>query len=100
MRDVRITSLTAGAPSWRRAAWIALIVLLIAAGVWWLYHRASDQPRAGRAGVNTPFPVVAAPVTTGDIDITYNALGTVTPMATVTVRSQISGQITQIAFQE
>ena len=100
MRDVRITSLTAGAPSWRRAAWIALILLLIAAGVWWLYHRATGQTGAGRAGFNVPFPVVAAPVTTGNIDITYAALGTVTPLATVTVRSQISGQITQIAFQE
>jgi len=100
MRDVRITSLTAGAPSWRRAAWIALILLLAAAGVWWLYHRATSQTTSGRAGFNVPFPVVAAPVTTGNIDITYAALGTVTPLATVTVRSQISGQITQIAFQE
>jgi multidrug efflux system membrane fusion protein len=100
MRDVRITSLPTGAPPWRRAAWIALAVLLVLAGVWWLYHRAGSSTGAGRAGLNTPFPVVAAPVTTGDIDITDNALGTVTPLATVTVRSQISGQITQIAFKE
>ena len=64
MRDVRITSLTAGAPPWRRAAWIALILLLAAAGVWWLYHRATSQTTSGRAGFNVPFPVVAAPVTT------------------------------------
>ena len=100
MRDVRITALPAGAPSWRRAAWIALIILLIAAGVWWLYHRATGQSTGGRAGLNVPFPVVAAPVTTGNIDITYGALGTVTPLATVTVRSQISGQITEIDFKE
>jgi multidrug efflux system membrane fusion protein len=100
MRDVRITSLTAGAPSWRRAVWIALILLLIAAGIWWLYHRATGQTGGGRAGFNVPFPVVAASVSTGNIDITYAALGTVTPLATVTVRSQISGQITQIAYQE
>ncbi|HEX3973217.1 MAG TPA: efflux RND transporter periplasmic adaptor subunit [Stellaceae bacterium] len=100
MRDVRITSLPTGAPPWRRAAWIALAVLLVLAGVWWLYHRAGSSAGGGRAGFNTPFPVVEAPVTTGDIDITDNALGTVTPLATVTVRSQISGQITQIAFKE
>ncbi|HWE74070.1 MAG TPA: efflux RND transporter periplasmic adaptor subunit [Stellaceae bacterium] len=100
MRDVRITSLPTGAPSWRRAAWIALAVLLALAGVWWLYHRTGSGTGGGRAGLNTPFPVVASPVTTGNIDITYNALGTVTPLATVTVRSQISGQITQIAFKE
>jgi multidrug efflux system membrane fusion protein len=102
MRDVRITSLPTGAPPWwRRAAWILLVVLLAAGGIWWLTHRSGERAGGGgRAGANTPFPVVAAPVTTGDINITYNALGTVTPLATVTVRSQVSGQITQIAFQE
>jgi multidrug efflux system membrane fusion protein len=101
MRDVRITSLTAGVPPWRRAAWIALAVLLALAAVWWLYHRASSRATpGGRAGFNTPFPVVAAPITTGNIAITYNALGTVTPLATVTVVSQISGQIVQLPFAE
>jgi membrane fusion protein, multidrug efflux system len=100
MRDVRITSLPAGAPSWRRAAWILLAILLAAAAAWWLYHRATGQTTAGRGAFNAPLPVVAAPVATGDIDIVYNALGTVTPTATVTVRSQISGQITQIVFTE
>ena len=50
MRDVRITSLPTGAPPWRRAAWIALAILLAAAAVWWLYHRATGEcrRRAGR----------------------------------------------------
>jgi multidrug efflux system membrane fusion protein len=77
-----------------------LAVLLAVGAVWWLYHRATGQSASNRAGFNVPFPVVAAPVTTGDINITYNALGTVTPLATVTVHGQISGQITQIAFKE
>jgi membrane fusion protein, multidrug efflux system len=100
MRDVRITSWPASAPSWRRAAWITLAVLLALAAVWWLYHRATGQSASNRGALNAPLPVVVAPVTTGNIDIVYNALGTVTPLATVTVRSQISGQIVQIAYQE
>ena len=100
MRDVRITSLPAGAPPWRRAAWIALAVLLAVAGIWWLYHRATSQAPAGRGAFNAPLPVVAAPVTTGNINIVYNALGTVTPLATVTVLSQISGQIVQLPLVE
>jgi multidrug efflux system membrane fusion protein len=39
-------------------------------------------------------------VQSGDINVTVNALGTVTSLATVTVRSQISGQILRVAYTE
>lgn len=100
MRDVRITSLPAGMPPWRRVAWITLAILLALGAVWWLYHRATGQTSTGRGAFNAPLPVVAGPVTTGNIGIIDNALGTVTPLATVTVLSQISGQIIQLPFQE
>jgi membrane fusion protein, multidrug efflux system len=54
----------------------------------------------GRFTANGPQPVGVATVTTGDIDITLNALGTVTPLATVTVQTQINGQLTEIGFTE
>src|SRR4029077_8344692 len=38
--------------------------------------------------------------TTGDMPITLIGLGAVTPLATVTVQSQISGQIMHISFKE
>jgi multidrug efflux system membrane fusion protein len=44
--------------------------------------------------------VVTAQARTGDMPITLIGLGTVTPLATVTVQSQISGQIMKIAFKE
>jgi len=44
--------------------------------------------------------VAVASVTRGDMPITIPALGTVTPLATVTVKSQIAGQLTRVAFQE
>ncbi len=100
MRDARVTSLPAGTPSWRRAAWILLAVLLAIAAAWWLYQRAQTRTGAGRPGAGVPMPVATAPVTKGDIDIDFNALGTVTPLATVTVQSQISGQLMQVLFTE
>jgi multidrug efflux system membrane fusion protein len=39
-------------------------------------------------------------VGTGDIQIRIPALGTITPLATVTVRTQISGQLQKVAFKE
>jgi len=43
---------------------------------------------------------VSATVGKGDIAITLNALGTVTSLATVTVRSQISGYLDKVEFKE
>jgi multidrug efflux system membrane fusion protein len=77
-----------------------LLVVAVAALGWWIHTRPSEQPRAGRSPTGGPVPVVAATAQTGDVAITLNGLGTVTPLATVTIKTQISGQLTQIAFQE
>jgi multidrug efflux system membrane fusion protein len=45
-------------------------------------------------------PVGVAPVLKGDLAVTLKALGTVTPLATVTVRTQVAGQLTDVAFRE
>ena len=88
-------------PAWRRIAWIALVVLLVVVAGWWLYQRAGTKAApGGRPGAGVPLPVAVAPVAPGDINIVYNALGTVTPLATVTVKTQINGQLIQIAFTE
>ena len=87
---------------------LGLLVLLagVAAAGWWLYGRQpqqgpAPQQRAGRSNPNAAaMPVVVAPAVTGDIDITLNALGTVTSLATVTIKSQISGYLVNVAYQE
>jgi multidrug efflux system membrane fusion protein len=45
-------------------------------------------------------PIAVAPVLKGDMLVTLKALGTVTPIAMVTVRTQIAGQLRKVAFQE
>jgi multidrug efflux system membrane fusion protein len=47
-----------------------------------------------------PQTVRAAPAVLGDMPITIDALGTVTPLATVTVKTQISGKLMQVGFTE
>jgi multidrug efflux system membrane fusion protein len=45
-------------------------------------------------------PVTLAPVTVGNLDVYLDALGTVTPVYTVTVVSRVAGEITEIRFKE
>ncbi len=79
-------------------------LLLVVAGAamlgWWFYNR-QPAPTTGRVNpYANAMPVVVAPAVTGDIDITLNALGTVTSLATVTIKSQISGYLMNVAYQE
>jgi multidrug efflux system membrane fusion protein len=88
-------------PRRRKMIWwiiggIALLVLIVIGA----RHRAATSTAPGRPGLNGPLTVGAASVTTGDIPITINALGTVTPLATVTIHPQINGPLVKIAFTE
>jgi len=84
----------------RIAALIILIGLGLGIGYWLGTHRAPTQAGSGEAAQSTAQPVGAATIGTGDIRIIVNALGTVTPLATVTVQTQISGRIMEVGFIE
>jgi membrane fusion protein, multidrug efflux system len=56
-------------------------------------------PKGGRAG-GTPQTIRDAEAAKGDIPLYINALGTVTSLATVTVRTQIAGNLQQVGFEE
>ena len=94
-------------PAWRkllgtrrRAVAVVAILLAFLLLAWLLTPHGSSQPGGGRFAAGGPMPVVTARATTGDMPMTLIGLGTVTPLATVTVQSQISGQIMHIAFRE
>src|SRR5207302_3036252 len=55
---------------------------------------------AARGQAGAPVPVGVSPVEKGDMPVTLSQLGTVTPLATVTVKTQISGYLVQVAFKE
>jgi len=78
-----------------------LILLVVGGIVWWSKRESTPQP-GGSGGGRTAAPMSIVPETVGqgDIGININALGTVTSLATVTIRSQISGYMMKIDFKE
>ncbi|MSO76577.1 MAG: MdtA/MuxA family multidrug efflux RND transporter periplasmic adaptor subunit [Alphaproteobacteria bacterium] len=89
----------------RRRAWIQLLVLAVILGtagavVWWAQTRPQTEAPRGRFGAGQPVPVVVAPALREDVPRTLNALGTVTPFAIVTVKTQVAGPLMRIAFEE
>src|ERR1700722_8304759 len=70
-----------------------LVVVLLVVGL--RYRASTTTAPGGRLRA-----VGVGKVTVGDIPITVNALGTVTPLATVTVHPQINGPLVKIAFTE
>jgi len=100
-------SASGGPPGFIRRHRVALLVLataavLITVVVLFVRHRsqAAPVPGAGRGGQNGPVAVAVATVTPGDIQIRIPAIGTVTTLANVTVRTQISGTLQKILFTE
>jgi multidrug efflux system membrane fusion protein len=76
-----------------------ILALLVVAGVvWWSRQASAPQPGGGRS--SGPMSIVPEVVGKGDIGINLNALGTVTSLATVTIRTQISGYLMKIDFKE
>jgi multidrug efflux system membrane fusion protein len=86
-------------PGGARVFWTAIGLLLLALLIWAI-RPGEQEPRMGRGGFGGPMPVGAVKAASGDIAVTLNALGTVTPLATVTVRPRIGGQILRIDFKE
>jgi membrane fusion protein, multidrug efflux system len=84
----------------RNVAIIVAVLLALALLAWALTPKAGTKGPGGRFAAGGPMPVVGAAAHSGDMPITLLGLGAVTPLATVTVQSQISGQIVNIAFKE
>ena len=78
--------------------WLLLAAAVIAALLIWRAPWRATATKGG--GRQTSTAVGVAPAVKGDVPVTLNALGTVTSLATATVKSQLSGYLTAVPFKE
>ncbi|MEE4451041.1 efflux RND transporter periplasmic adaptor subunit [Novosphingobium resinovorum] len=95
-------------PRARRISWIVVIVVIVLA-LALIFGLATGGKSGGAGGPGGPggrgrggpaSTVGTAQATAMDVPVTIEALGTVTPAATVTVRPQVAGAIQEILFRE
>ncbi len=97
---------TSSAGSMRRWLIIGGVVVVIALLLWWLWPSAAETPpqqaggRPAFGAFGGPTPVRVAPVERDEFEVYTKALGTVTPLNTVNVRSRVAGELVEIHFEE
>ncbi|WP_310362735.1 MdtA/MuxA family multidrug efflux RND transporter periplasmic adaptor subunit [Pseudomonas brassicacearum] len=101
----------------RRWLFGLFVVVVVALLAWKFWPAGPDKPgaeqkataghtgrsgamRPGFGGATGPIPVRVAPAVTGDFPLYYKALGTVTALNTINVRSRVGGELVKIAFEE
>ena len=88
---------TEGRKSRLRPALYLLAIILAAVGIW---HQFTPVKIGGKRLGQEATPVGVAMVTKGSIGEVLSGLGTVTPLATITVQAQIAGQLVSVGFKE
>src|SRR5256885_2182220 len=102
--------------------WGISILILLSVGIFFFTHRKTDKGAgnegapagaagargptgsggagSGRGGFGGPIMVAVAPAQKGDIGVYVSALGYVTPLNTVAVRSRVDGQLVKLLYTE
>lgn len=82
--------------------WVIAILVLLGVGAFLYYqYEAAEQQQKTKANEGSrPIPVTTATATKGQVGIYVEALGTVTPVYTVTITSRVQGQIMEVHYRE
>jgi multidrug efflux system membrane fusion protein len=110
MREVRPAHLPepeVAAPVRRRRPWVrgivAVLIAVLAIFVWERWEKLAPgtiEAKKEHGKTTPPQTIRAAEATRDQMPITIDALGTVTPLATVTIHTQISGRLMSVGFKE
>jgi membrane fusion protein, multidrug efflux system len=86
---------------WRFALIVGVVIILVAGVLFWRDHeaaaaKAAAAHRAAAAGIS----ITTVTANAGDINVYLNAIGTVTPVYTNSITSQVNGQVVAVNYRE
>jgi len=85
----------------RITLWIIGIVLVLIVVLIWVHHdKKSAATDAARRAASAAITITSSTATKGDINVYLDAIGTVTPVYTVSITSQVTGPVTEVHFKE
>ncbi len=87
----------------RRRRNLGIVLVCVVLALFLIYHfsrSTSGGAAGGKAGAQAPAAITVGQSRSGDINIYVTALGTVTPIYTVTVYSQITGRVMSVHYRE
>jgi multidrug efflux system membrane fusion protein len=102
-KPVRDTALPELKP--KRHAWVWIVVLLVFALIfWWVWHQKIAPAATGGGGrgaaAGGTVTATTATATKGDIGVYLTAIGTVVPVYTDSIVSQVTGYVASVHFRE
>ncbi len=83
-----------------RAGLILLAVLGVGLFIWWRVSSSQKSAAAGRRGASGPVAVTTAQAARGDIGVYLDSIGTVTPVYTAAITSQVNGLVVAVQYKE
>lgn len=84
----------------RLALLLALFLIVAGTAAWFLRPPGAPPDDAFASYVREPVPVSLAAAEMGVLQRDLHAVGTVTPLLRIAIRSQVDGELTQVHFQE
>lgn len=84
---------------WYRRRWVWVVAILVIA-LFLLYRCTKSAPKADSGRNQSNATITQGESRSGDMGIYVTALGTVTPIYTVTVYSQITGRVMEVHYKE
>ena len=79
---------------------VLLLIVFIAYRMWSSHETKEKAAEAAKRAAQQGTPITTATAAQGNIGVYLNAIGTVTPVYTVSITSQVNGQVTDVHYKE